>query len=56
MSYEPVADGELAAVVTYLEMHAPPAVEVPSSPLSLRRMEQPTAEEYRALFRLVGAP
>lgn len=57
MSYEPVADGELAAVVTYLEMREmPPADQVPTSSLSLRRMEQPAAAEYRRLFRLVGAP
>jgi GNAT superfamily N-acetyltransferase len=56
MSYEPVANGELAAVVTYLEMRAPPGGNAPSSSLSLHRMEQPTAEEYRGLFRLVGAP
>ena len=56
MSYEPVADTDLATVVTYLEMRSPPGGDVPSSPLSLRRVEQPTAEEYRTLFRLVGAP
>jgi len=56
MSYEQVADGELAAVVTYLEMRCPPLGEVPTSPLSLRRIEQPAAEQYRRLFRLVGAP
>ena len=56
MTYEPLPDTELAAVVTYLEMHAPGATDVPPSPLSLHRLEQPTAEEYRRLFRLVGAP
>ena len=57
MSYEPVADGELAAVVTYLEMHSPPPRgEVPAPSLSLRRIEQPSADEYRRLFRLVGEP
>ena len=56
MSYEPVADGELAAVVTYLEMRSPPADEVPASSLSLSRIEQPAADGYRTLFRLVGAP
>lgn len=55
MSYEPVADGELAAVVTYLEMRSPPSGGLPSSSLSLRRIEQPAADEYRRLFRLVGA-
>jgi GNAT superfamily N-acetyltransferase len=55
MSYEPVADSDLAAVVTFLEMHTPPAGEVPPSPLSLRRIDQPDLDDYRALFRLVGA-
>jgi len=55
MSYEPIPDGELAAVVTYLEMHQPPASPVPESALSLRRWECPDLAEYRRLFRLVGA-
>ena len=29
MSYEPVANGKLAAVVTYLEMQERPSIEVP---------------------------
>jgi GNAT superfamily N-acetyltransferase len=56
MSYETVPDGELAAVVTYLEMRSPPGPEAPPSPLSLRRVEVPQPEHYRDLFRLVGAP
>jgi ribosomal protein S18 acetylase RimI-like enzyme len=56
MSYETVADGELAAVVTYLEMRAPAEPVVPSSSLSLRRVEVPQPEHYRELFRLIGAP
>jgi GNAT superfamily N-acetyltransferase len=56
MSYEAVPDGELAAVVTYLEMRAPPKDEIPTSPLSLRRMERPEPAAYRELFRLVGGP
>jgi GNAT superfamily N-acetyltransferase len=56
MSYDPVADGELAAVVTYLEMTEPPAAPVPPSPLSLQRLKEPDPERYRTLFRLVGAP
>jgi GNAT superfamily N-acetyltransferase len=59
MSYEVVGDGELAAVVTYLEMHEAPDGDSPSTrdcPLSLRRIERPDPEQYRALFRLVGAP
>ncbi len=55
MSYDAVADGELAAVVTYLEMHEPPTLPPMSSALSLRRMEQPDPGDYRRLFRRVGA-
>jgi GNAT superfamily N-acetyltransferase len=56
MSYEPVPDGDLAAVVTYLEMRSPPQHGIPPSPLSLKRVEVPQAEHYRELFRLIGAP
>lgn len=56
MSYEPVPDGELAAVVTYLEMRQPSNLSVPSSPLTLKRVEVPQPEHYRQLFRLIGAP
>ncbi|MFL6754186.1 MAG: GNAT family N-acetyltransferase [Sphingomicrobium sp.] len=56
MSYEAVPDGELAAVVTYLEMLAPPDHQVGGSQLSLERVEVPQPEHYRELFRLIGAP
>ena len=56
MSYETVPDGELAAVVTYLEMRAPPDHVVPPAPLSLSRVEVPEPEHYKELFRLVGSP
>jgi GNAT superfamily N-acetyltransferase len=56
MSYEAVPDGELAAVVTYLDMLEPPQQPSPPSRLSLQRIEQPEPERYRELFRLVGAP
>jgi GNAT superfamily N-acetyltransferase len=56
MSYEPVAYGELAAVVTYLEMRSPPEQEVPSSALSLKRVDVPQPQHYRELFRLIGSP
>jgi GNAT superfamily N-acetyltransferase len=56
MSYTPVPDRELAAVVTYLEMRAPAEPEIPPSPLSLRRVEVPQPEHYRDLYRLIGAP
>ena len=52
MSYEPVPDGELAAVVTFLEMRAAAA----GSRRRLRRCAaprrpSPTSTHYRALFR-----
>lgn len=56
MSYHPVAEGELAAVVTYLEMREPPAVGLPQSTLDLKRLTNPGVERYRELFRLVGEP
>jgi GNAT superfamily N-acetyltransferase len=56
MSYEPVADGELAAVVTYLEMRSPADQPVIWSPLSLHRVDVPQPEHYRDLFRLIGGP
>ena len=56
MTYDPLPDNELAAVVTYLEMRSPPEHEIPDSPLSLKRIEVPQPEHYRELFRLVGAP
>jgi len=55
MSYAEVKDGELAAVATHLEMRESPDAEVPSSPLTLRRVEHPNPEDYRVLFRKVGA-
>ena len=56
MSYETVADGELAAVVTYLEMRSPADQPAIWSPLALKRIEVPQPEHYRDLFRLIGAP
>jgi GNAT superfamily N-acetyltransferase len=56
MSLDPVAPGELAAVVTYLEMRSPKTSEVPASALDLQRITEPSPERYRALFHLVGEP
>ena len=56
MSYEPVPEGELAAVVTFLEMRAPPQLEPVESTLRLRRVAEPDPDHYRALFRKIGAP
>jgi GNAT superfamily N-acetyltransferase len=55
MSYQPLPEGELAAVVTYLEMRRPPADAVPSSPLRLTRLNNPDSAQYRRLFQLVGS-
>ena len=55
MSYEKVSDGELAAVVTFLEMRESRGVDIPSSPLSLHRIENPQPNAYRELFRNVGS-
>lgn len=56
MSYESIPNGELAAVVTYLEMRSPPDHQVPSSPLSLKRVDVPQPAHYRELFRRIGGP
>src|SRR5437763_3657241 len=56
MTYTALPDNELAAVVTYLELRERAAVHVPPSPLALRRIANPDPAEYRALFRLIGAP
>ena len=56
MSYDPVPDGELAAVVTYLEMTEPPSGDPPRGTLRLSRVVRPAADHYRALFRKIGSP
>jgi len=51
-----VPPGQLAAVVTYLEMRARPVdLLIPPSPLTLHPVDLLPAD-YRALFRAVGAP
>ena len=55
MSLTDLPDGQLAAVVTYMEMTSPPAEPVPPTSLQLRRVRL-SAEDYRALFRKIGAP
>jgi GNAT superfamily N-acetyltransferase len=53
----PIAPGELAAVVTSLEMRErPKARPLPPSPLRLVRWKEPQPEAYRTLFRRVGTP
>ena len=54
MSYTDIPDGELAAIVTFLEMRKPPEGQIPASPLSLRPIADPDVEEYRRLFRRIG--
>lgn len=56
MSLAPVADGDLAAVVTFLENCERPDLVISPSPLKPRRIERPSPNYYRELFRLVGAP
>jgi GNAT superfamily N-acetyltransferase len=56
MSYDDVRNGDLAAVVTFLEMREKPRQAVPPSSLSLRRIENPHTNVYRSLFRQVGSP
>lgn len=57
MALIPVPPGELAAVVSYLEMSRPPAPAPPlASPMTLEHRHAPALDRYRALFRRVGAP
>jgi len=53
----PIAPGELAAVVTSLEMRERPKPRpLPASLLRLVRWKEPQVDAYRILFRRVGAP
>lgn len=57
MTLSPVADGDLAAVVTSLEMTAPPRpAPLPAVPFRLEHWREPALDRYRTLFRRVGAP
>ncbi len=48
-------DGEIGALVTYLEMkHRPLAKPFPPSPLRLRTWHEPDPANYRLLFERVG--
>jgi GNAT superfamily N-acetyltransferase len=52
----PLPPGHIGAVVTFLEMTAPPPpAPAPPSPLSLVRWERVEPARYRDLFALVGA-
>jgi len=53
----PVSDGEVATIVTSLEMTArPPRRPLPDSRLRLMPWKRPSGDKYRALFRRVGEP
>ena len=55
MALTEIADGELGAVVTYLEMTArPPLRPMPPSPLRLERWREPDPARYRLLFLRIG--
>lgn len=57
MALIPVDDGDLATIVTTLEMtRRPPLRPLPASPLRLVRWATPEPEKYRTLFRRVGGP
>lgn len=57
MSLTPVADADIATIVTMLEMRdRPRPAPLPPSPLQLVRWERPSPERYRTLFRRVGEP
>lgn len=56
MSYQSLDQGELAAVVTYLEIRERPFVTIPNSPLVLEKVEVPQPEHYRKLFMRIGSP
>ena len=53
--YTDLAPGKIASVVTYLEMTGRPALaDVSASGVSLRRVENPQLDWYRAIYRRAG--
>ena len=57
MGLTPLANDQIATVVTSLEMRARPKPRpLPDSPLRLVEWKRPEPDKYRALFRRVGAP
>jgi GNAT superfamily N-acetyltransferase len=57
MGVTPVPKGQIATIVTALEMRERPRpAPLPSSPLRLVRWPDCAPETYRALFRRVGGP
>lgn len=57
MPLSPIANGEIGAIVTTLEMTGRPALRAtPSSDLRLERWKAPAPNKYRALYRRIGEP
>ncbi|WP_313806120.1 GNAT family N-acetyltransferase [Sphingobium sp.] len=57
MSLTPVPDGQIATVVTYMEMRErPKPAPTPLAPLRLAPWKMPAPAAYRTLFRRVGEP
>jgi GNAT superfamily N-acetyltransferase len=57
MSLTPVANDQIATIVTHLEMvERPRPAPIPPAPLRLVPWKQPAPDAYRALFRRVGEP
>lgn len=57
MPFSPVAKGQIATIVTSLEMTThPPLGATPVSDLGLERWYSPSPEKYRTLYRRVGKP
>jgi GNAT superfamily N-acetyltransferase len=57
MTYSPIPDRHIAAIVTSLEMRERPSLRpMPAGGLRLERWDAPTLEKYRLLYRRVGEP
>lgn len=57
MALIPVANGQVATIVTTLEMRERPRPRpLPDAPLALVRWREPALPKYRALFTRVGSP
>lgn len=57
MPFSPIANGDLGAIVTSLEMTSRPLLRaLPASDLRLEPWHAPYAEKYRMLYRRIGEP
>lgn len=57
MPFSPIANGQLGAIVTSLEMTSRPLLRaLPASDLRLEPWHAPHAEKYRMLYRRIGEP